>query len=150
MLSILTLAIGQTAFAAEPALASNETVEVANEIQPRGTLSGYGSHWYNSGEDANGSFTFKVTGAPWVNAHLTVSMDNFNSETAVRITVIKPDGGTAYTNFSSSAMTMANRDKFANISFAPGEIGTYTVTYQIVSLSTTNPASSGRINVWVF
>lgn len=150
VLSVLTLTIGQTAFAAEPSLASNETSEVADEIQPRGTLSGYGTHWYNAGEDQTDTFTFEVTGVPWVNAHVTISMDNFDSQTAVRMTVLKPDGSAAYSNYDSSAMTMANRDNFAGKSFSPGEVGTYTVVYQVFSLSTTNGPSSGRFNVWVY
>lgn len=149
ILSVLTLTVGQTALAAEPALASCKTVDVEDEIQPRGTLSGYGTHWYNAGEDQNGNFTFQVSGVPWVNAHLTISIDNFDSDAIVRVSVIKPDGSFAYTNFEKP-MTMANRDNYAGISFSPGEVGTYTVVYQIRSISLTNGPSSGRINVWIY
>ena len=149
IISVLTLTIGQTAFAAEPALTSIETVESADEIQPRGTLSGYGTHWYNVGEDQNGNFTFNVTGVPWVNAHLTISIDNFDADIVVRASILKPDGSFAYTTYENP-ITMANRDNYAGISFSPGEVGTYTVVYQILSISLTNGPSSGRINVWVY
>lgn len=149
ILSVLTLTVGQTALAAEPALASSETADVADKIQPRGSLSGYGTHWYNAGEEQYDSFTFQVTGVPWVNAHLTISIDNFDSDTVVGTIIQKPDGSYAYSNFDKP-MTMANRDNYAGISFSPGEVGTYTVYYRILSISTTNGPSSGRINVWIY
>lgn len=61
---VLSLGMTQVAFAAEAApVQENVAAEVSNnaEVQPRGSLSGYGSTWYSAGNARSGSFTVNVT-----------------------------------------------------------------------------------------
>lgn len=153
---------GTSAFAAESATSAEATVSpqsADSEIRPIGSLSGYGSHWYNSGEPVTGSFTVEVTGSWWIDAQLTVNIDSFTDNTAVTIIVYRPDGTQAWSSMENGNnygyagdITMANRDDWHNIKFGDGEVGTYTVEYYIQNTDDLlfSYPSSGRINCWIY
>lgn len=127
---------------------SNFTEEV---VSPRGSLSGYGQHWYNSGEPTTGTFIVPVTGISWPTAQLTLSLANFSSDVCVQVIVYRPDGSIAFNTADTSGtyLTMANSSQWHNIHFANGKTGNYTVWYSIWSWTGSTP-SSGRINCWIY
>lgn len=149
----MCFAMSATAFAVAPETANScETAAESenNQIQPRGSLSGYGQHWYNSGEPTNGSFTVNVSGIAWPTAKLTLNIVNFDAKTFAFIWVYRPDGSLAYStgDATADAITVANSSKYQNIIFPRGQTGPYTVVYSLGSYGGTVP--SGRINCWIF
>lgn len=151
---IFTCLCGTTAFAAESE-ASIETVAVSetsdNEITPRGSLSGYGQHWHNSGESTVGDFYVTVTGSYWPTAQLTLNIENFGSNDAVAVQVFRPDGTFAWGTLDNAGdyITMANKDNWHNIKFTNGQTGTYRIHYSIINWNGNTPGS-GRINCWIY
>lgn len=149
---ILVVVFTQTVLAAEAQPREQITaLSTAEVIQPRGSLSGYGQHWYNSGESKQGTFSVNVTGIYWPTAQLTLSLDNFSSDVCVQVIVYRPNGTIAFNTANTNAvyMTMANSSEWHNIGFANGQTGTYTVWYSIWSTNSSIP-SSGRINCWIY
>lgn len=145
-----------TAFAAEP-ISLIETITIGESentsVTPRGTLSGYGSVWYDSGTSTTGTFTVNVTGVSWINAHVTFSVDNFSSDEGVAVELYRPDGTLAWSSLENvgDLITMDNREqtKWQGISFLSGQTGTYTVKYSIFNFAGNVPGS-GRINCWIY
>lgn len=127
------------------------TVGSAEIVQPRGSLSGYGQKWYNSGEAVTGTFPVNVTGVYWPTAQISLSLENFASNVCVQVIVYKPNGSVAFNTADTSGtyMTMENSSEWQNISFLNGQTGTYTVWYSIWTTNGSTP-SSGRINCWIY
>lgn len=143
---------GTTAFAVENTSASETTVvSETNSIQPRGSLSGYGSVWHNAGTSTSGNFYVNVTGIGWPTAQVTFSIENFGSNDAVAVQLYRPDGTFAWGSVDNAGdyITMANTGKWHNITFANGQTGTYRVHYSIINWNGNTP-SSGRINCWIY
>ena len=142
-----------TAFAAEvQPTADVAVVETSNnEVTPCGSLSGYGHHWYNSGESTDGDFYVNVTGLSWPTAQLTLNIENFGPNDAVAVQVYRPDGTFAWGTLDNVGdyITMANKDDWHNIKFTNGKTGTYRIHYSIINWYGETP-SSGRINCWIY
>lgn len=150
----ITCFCGTTAFAAE----INPNSEVAtvsetatDEITPRGTLSGYGSVWYNAGSSRDGSFYVDVTGSSWSSAQVTFNIENFGPNDAVAVWLYRPDGSFAWGTLDNRGdmITMANKDDWNNIKFSSGQTGRYVVKYSIANFAGQEPGS-GRINCWIY
>lgn len=150
---VFTCLLGTTAFAAEPESINNvSTIKSSdNTVVPYGSLSGYGQHWYNSGEKTKDSFYVNVSGNKWSYAQLTVSIDNFGPDDMVAVKVYRPDNTFAWGTLDNAGdyITMANRDKWHNIMFNDGQVGTYRVEYSIINKNGHTPGS-GRINCWIY
>ena len=116
----------------------NSTSE--NQIQPRGSLSGYGSQ--NTSGRASGQFSFSVTGSwsPW--AGCTVKFDGFPNGTTFYYTLTNVDTGA--TIFSRTFTTTSNDIDDNNIPMVNVSPGTYRLSW---SLST---AKSGTIHCYVY
>ena len=144
------LSLTTVAFAADVTTTEGMMTEKAEE-SVNGTLSGYGAHWYNSGEKESGSFDVEVTGMAWLSAHVTFNIEEFDSQTIVFVWLYRPDGTLAYStgDYSGAGITLKNVSNFADIPFSGGQIGTYTVEYQIMSWNLSG-APSGRINCWIY
>ncbi len=125
--------------------------QVVSSVRPYGSLSGYGQHWYNSGEPTTGTFDVEVTGMAWTNAQITLSLANFSSDVYVHIIVYRPDKTIAYNTADTTGLylTMENSSQWHNIPFVMAPTGTYTVWYSIGSFNGVTP-SSGRINCWIY
>ena len=142
LILVLTYLCGTTVFAAE-------TIE--NEIIPRGTLEGSGSHSYNSGETMKDDFDVVVTGSSWSSAQLTLSIADFGSKVRVHMQVYRPDGSLAYDSLASTGdyISMSNKDSWKNIKFAKGQVGTYKVKWAIHTTDNSKP-TSGRLMCWIY
>ena len=153
LILVLTCLCGTTVFAAETesveAIATAETI--GNEIVPRGTLEGYGSHWYNSGEKMSGEFNVVVTGSSWTSAQTTLSIANFGSKVRVQMKVYRPDGSLAYDSLATTGdfISMSNKDTWNNIPFLRGQVGTYKVRWAIHTTDNSTP-TSGRLMCWIY
>lgn len=88
------MAFSTPVFAAETTTIPTKEVGVVDELvdssaTPRGSLSGYGNVWHNTGEPTKRA-SVPVTGIPWHQGHLTVSLENFSSNTKLKIWVFSP------------------------------------------------------------
>lgn len=149
---LFTLAFSTTAFAASSP-SSNTSVETSdNEQIVRGSLSGYGSKWYNTGELTSGDFYVNVTGIYWPYAQLTLNIESFGPDDAVAIQVFNPNGVLVYgtLEYAGDLITMANANNWHNIYYSNGMTGTYTIHYAIYNFSSSATPSSGRINCWIY
>ena len=150
---VMTICVGssQLAFAAEVGH-STESATMANEnyeIQPYGSLNGYGGVWYEAGNNTTGTFTVEVTGSSWLYASTTFTIENFNSKTCVRTRLYNPNGVCVYDTYAVNGadLTMDNPSLWGT--FYTGMTGTYTVKYEIFTTDGSNP-SSGRIMCWIY
>lgn len=151
MVMIFSLSSMQV-FAAEVLPAPGVIAEdFAETVEPRGSLSGYGQKWYNSGSAVTGTFTVNVSGIYWPTAQLSLSLESFASNVCVQVIVYRPNGSVAFNTADTSGtyMTMANSSEWQNIPFVNGQTGTYTVWYSIWTTNGSTP-SSGRINCWIY
>lgn len=83
------MAFSTPVFATEATSLPTEEVGVVDKLNddsvvPYGSLSGYGYVWHNTGEPAKRG-DVSVTGIPWHQGHLTVSLEKFNSNTKLKI-----------------------------------------------------------------
>lgn len=149
---VLSLGMTQVAFAAEAApVQENVAAEVSNnaEVQPRGSLSGYGSTWYSAGNARSGSFTVNVTGIPWVTAQTTLKIESFDSSTCVWVGLYNPNGTCVYDTLSWSGGYLTMSQPEVKDTFATGMTGTYTVRWEVFKMDGSAP-SSGRIMCWIY
>lgn len=128
------------------AFASNSSEE---DISTCGTLSGYGQIWHDpSVQGTSGQFDIVVSGASWINAHTTITFEDFNPNTKIRIWFWGPTTNSAgerqllYKSYDSETV---GDWEFKDQMFNPGKIGTYTIQYEIVENN-----CPGRINCWIF
>lgn len=110
------------------------------QIQPRGSLSGYGSQYTSS--KISGQFSFSVTGSwsPW--AGCTVKFENFPNGTTIYYTLTNVNTGTSM--FSRSFTISSNDLDDNNIPLANVSPGTYCLSW---SLSNSN---AGTIRCYVY
>lgn len=146
------IAFNTPVFAAEATTLPSEKVGVVDALNddsavPYGSLSGYGYVWHNTGEPGKRG-AVSVTGIPWYQGHLTVSLDNFNSNTRLKIGVFSPITDSTGTKnqiiFYRENVTIEN-GPWENISFNPAPTGTYWVQCEIMSND-----SAGRVNCWIY
>lgn len=144
-----TCLFGTTAFAAEKA--QPQIVSDVDDIQPRGTLNGYGSVWHDAGSSTSGNFYVTVTGSGWTTAQVTFNIESFGSDDAVAVQLYRPDGTFAWGSLDNAGdyITMSNKNNWHNIKFTSGQTGTYRVHYSIINWNGNTP-SSGRINCWIY
>lgn len=150
--SLCVMAFSTTAFAAETSTPSAKEVSMVNPITddsavPYGSLSGYGNVWHNTGESAKRA-PVPVTGIPWYQGHLTVSLENFNSNTKLKIWVFSPitdSSGTKNQVIFYRENVTINDGPWENISFNPAPTGTYWVQCEVMSND-----SAGRVNCWIY
>lgn len=137
-----------TAFASE---VEEKSSLVENTIVPFGSLSGYGQHWYNSGENTVGDFYVQVTGRDSYSAQLTFKIENFDENVAVAVQVYRQNGSLAWGSLENLAayITMENRDNWHNLPFLHAKTGRYRIHYSIRRWGGGTP-SSGRINCWIY
>lgn len=143
-LLVLTLCLSMplSVSAAEKETLTSTKVDTTSEsqIQPRGSLSGYGSQ-YTSG-NVSGQFNLSVTGSwsPW--AGCTVKFEGFPNGTTIYYSLINVNTGS--TVFSRSFTTSSSDIDDNNIPMVNVSPGTYRLTW---SLST---AKSGTIHCYVY
>lgn len=146
------MAFSTPVFAAEETVLPSEAVGVADELAddfavPYGSLSGYGNVWHNTGESAKRA-PVPVTGIAWYQGHLTVSLENFNSNTKLKIWVFSPITDSTGTKnqviFYRENVTIDD-GPWENISFNPAPTGTYWVQCEVMSND-----SAGRVNCWIY
>ena len=141
-----------TAFAAEVSTPLTMEVGVVDEVAddsavPYGSLSGYGNVWHNVGDPAKRS-SVPVNGIPWYQGHLTVSLENFDSNTKLKIWVFSPitdSSGTKNQVIFYRENVTINDGPWENISFNPAPTGTYWVQCEVMSND-----SAGRVNCWIY
>lgn len=137
-----------------PVLAAEATPSPSNDVGIEddnpvvtGSLSGYGYVWHDYGEGAELG-QVPVTGIPWYQGHLTISLENFNSNTRLKIWVFSPitdsTGTLNQTIFYRENVTI-NDGPWENISFNPAPTGTYYVKCEVMSND-----SAGRVNCWIY
>lgn len=138
----LCLSMSLSVSAAEKDTLTITEVNTASEgqIQPRGSLSGYGSQ-YTSG-NLNGSFSFSVTGSwsPW--AGCTVKFDGFPNGTTIDYTLTNVDTGA--TIFNRSFTTSSNDIDDNNIPMTNVSPGTYRLYWSLSN------AKTGTIHCYVY
>lgn len=146
------MAFSTPVFATEATSLPTEEVGVVDKLNddsvvPYGSLSGYGYVWHNTGEPAKRG-DVSVTGIPWHQGHLTVSLENFNSNTKLKIWVFSPitdsTGTKNQTIFYRENVTIDD-GPWENISFNPAPTGTYWVQCEVMSND-----SAGRVNCWIY
>lgn len=146
------IAFSTPVFAAEPTTVPTKEIGTVDELSedsavPYGTLSGYGYVWHNTGEPAKRG-AVPVTGTSWHQGHLTVSLDNFSSDTRLKIWVFSPvtDGsGTMNQTIFYRENVTIDDGPWENISFNPAPTGTYWVQCEVMSND-----SAGRVNCWIY
>lgn len=140
------------AFAAEATTLPSEETGVISELtndsaSTYGSLSGYGNVWHNVGNPAKRA-SVPVSGIAWYQGHLTVSLENFNSNTKLKIWVFSPVTDSTGTKnqviFYREGVTI-NDGPWENISFNPAPTGTYWVQCEVMSND-----SAGRVNCWIY
>lgn len=150
--TLCLVAFSTPVFAAEETPLLTEEVGEIDDLTdgsavPYGSLSGYGYVWHNTGESAKRG-PVSVTGIPWHQGHLTVGLDNFNSNTKLKIWVFSPitdsTGTKNQTIFYRENVTI-NDGPWENISFNPAPTGTYWVQCEVMSND-----SAGRVNCWIY
>jgi len=116
-----------------------------NNVLRRGSLSGYGNVWHNVG-DSTKRASIAVRGIAWYQGHLTVKLENFNSNTKLKIWVFSPNsnGSGNQVIFYRQGVTI-NDGPWENISFNPAPTGTYWIQCQVISND-----SAGRVNCWIY
>lgn len=149
---VCAMCVGTPAYAAE---IDNETavplsaVAMEDGVAPCGTLSGYGQIWHEpSTMGTSGQFDIVVTGASWLNAHATITFENFSADTKISLWFWGPttnSSGERQLLYKTSEPESITTWSFQDQMFNPGSIGTYTIQYQI-----TGTNSAGRINCWIF
>ena len=152
LVMVLSLGTTQVAFAAEVEPVQ-EKISVSNndnmEIQPRGSLNGYGADWYSAGNKPTGEFTVPVKGIAWTTAQATLKIESFDSTTCVRVWLYSPSGVCLYDTMSWNGGYLSMSQPEAKKKFAPGSTGNYTVKYELLKMDGTAP-SSGRIMCWIY
>lgn len=146
---VLSLGMTQVAYAAEVTPVQEKSTTETNEVQPRGSLSGYGSTWYSAGNSRSGSFTVKVTGIAWPTAQTTLKIESFDSSTCVWVGLYNPNGTCVYDTLSWSGGYLTMSQPEVKDTFATGMTGTYTVRWEVFKMDGTAP-SSGRIMCWIY
>lgn len=152
LITVLSLGMTQVAFAAESFPTQDSIIaetDNSSEIQPRGSLSGYGSTWYSAGSATTGSFTVKVTGTSWVTAQTTLKIESFDSSTCVQLWLYNPKGACVYDTLSWSGGYLTMSQPEVKDTFATGMTGTYTVRWNVFKMDGSAP-SSGRIMCWIY
>lgn len=138
----LCLSMSLSVSAAEKDALTITEVNTASEgqIQPRGSLSGYGSQYTSS--SVSGEFNFSVTGSwsPW--AGCTVKFEGFPNGTTIYYTLTNVDTGTSM--FSRSFTTSSNDIDDNNIPMTNVSPGTYRLNWRIPT------ADSGKIHCYVY
>ncbi len=122
--------------------------DVEDTAVPYGTLNGYGQKWHNPAVDGDhGTFFIDVKGAPWINAHCTISFENFRDDTEMELWFYSPitDGNGKYQLLYHSDNIRVGDFEFDNQQFNPGTVGTYTIQYKIKKNN-----CPGRINCWIW
>ena len=120
-----------TVFAAESAMTMNTAL---NEVQPRGSLSGYGSKYaYGSS-----SFSLSVNGSWSPFAGCTIKTEGFSSNSTISVSVYDSSGSCKTTK------TLGPNDEKANIAIFNVSPGTYKISYTV-----DNP-SNGTVSVWIY
>lgn len=135
-----------TAPADAVAIASADDIE--DMAVPYGTLSGYGQIWHDPAKNGDhGTFFIEVNGSNWINAHCTISFENFRDDTEMELWFYSPitDGKGKYQLLWHSADIVVGDFEFDNKQFNPGVVGTYTIQYRIK-----NNNCPGRINCWIW
>lgn len=107
----LCLSMSLTVSAAEKEKTISTEIQLASEgtIQPRGSLSGYGSQYTNS--NPQGSFEFEVNGSwsPW--AGCTVRFTGFPVNSVLNYSLIEVDTGRVFFSHTFTITSDAQADK---------------------------------------
>lgn len=124
----LCLCMNTTTFAAEK-FSTSEQLKI-QEVQPRGSLSGYGHEWHSGGSNLD-FFDFEVTGSwsPW--AGCTVKTEGFPSSASIAYRLVRREGNSEISMFPDNSDRWINgngEDK--NIPLLNVSPGTYRLYYQ--------------------
>ena len=130
-LSLLTT-VAPVSHAAEPTIGDTHVISNEKDIQPRGSLSGYGSQYTNY--QYGGSFTFQVNGSwsPW--AGCTVRFTGFPDNTYVTYKLEDLTSGRQYFDRGFTITSSSQGDEGDhNIAMANVSPGTYRLTWNVYS-----------------
>lgn len=128
------------------AVVSSDDVE--DTAVPYGTLGGYGQKWHDPAKDRDhGTVIIDVKGSNWINAHCTISFENFRDDTEMELWFYSPitDGHGNYQLLWHADDIVVGDFEFDNKQFNPGTVGIYTIQYRI-----TKNNCPGRINCWIW
>lgn len=150
--TLCAMTFSTSVFAAEETTLPTEEVGVVNNLSddsavPYGSLSGYGYVWHNVGDPGKRG-AVPVGGIPWIQGHLTVGLDNFDSNTKLKIWVFSPrtdDTGTKNQVIFYRENVTINDGPWENVPFNPAPAGTYWVQCEVMEND-----SAGRVNCWIY
>lgn len=140
LVMIFSLMSGSTAFAAEVPQESSAAIvsaSVENEVQPRGTLSGYGSTTVTK-TSGKKTFNVPVSGNYSTGAGMTLKTSG-NSDAFGYITVYKPDGSV----YKNQVNMTGNQERKFQLYFVKG--GTYKVEVDFYV-----PSGSVTAQCWIY